>query len=846
MTIRWLPFAVLLVLPGCGAPVASDPCLTGNGGCDSRAACASSDAGVTCACPAGFTTSGLTCVAVMVVDAGDPCLTGNGGCDARAACSSSDAGVTCACPAGFTTSGLTCVAVMGVDGGDPCATANGGCAAIATCTSTAGGRTCACPAGYAGDGVTCTDVDECLAASAPCGVNQACTNTPGSFTCACDPTPVVLDLDSPLAVGLPGWGRVTGQQTPSALWGSTTAPLPTNTSWQNLVLGSGGSRVDFLPYQVRAEPTWLDVAAAPPVTTQTLVSVPTERQVMLGAVQFDGSTVRHVTSYDLLSVTLQYRVTAGTMTAPLVFGMPYVTADYAGLRPMLLPGDFHFAQVNGVATPGTVAGTRFTLSLTDGTTWLLYSSSSVSLTWSSTAITASSAFTGTWRVALQPDAAAAAVLDAHAAAIPRSGTVETTVSCDLATLHVSWATTGSGPLLMVSMPHHRARLVTPTTTALSFATLSGPLVALEGSSWTLSEPLPAIDWSAPRPVAPVRGQAVHAALLADSTFVPDPGTVDVDTYFGGKQLAKLARLALIADELGEPALAATLRARLATPLGRWLDGVNGNPFVYDTTWGGVVTTQSLTDPLAQFGQGHYNDHHFHYGYLLYAAAVVAKQDPAFATAHRAQLLALVRDIANPSARDPNFPRFRMFDFFRGHSWAGGLEDHPDGQDQESTSEAVNAWYAVHLVGVALGDRRLSDLGRLLTALEVDSARTYWQISSNSTVYQGPFAANRCVGRLFETMATFDTFFGTEPWKVYGIQVIPWTPVSEALVSPTWVTDAWPLMHASITSGSPGFVDLLTMAHATIDPTAAWTELQAVTSFDDGNSRTNALWWAATR
>ena len=569
-------------------------------------------------------------------------------------------------------------------------------------------------------------------------------------------------------------------------------------------------------------------------------------QKMLGALQLDGSTMRTVTSYDLLSVTLQYRVAAGTMVAPLVYGMPYVTADYTGLRPMLLPGDFHFAQVNGSSTPGTVTGTRFTLSLTDGSTWLLYSSSSVSIAWSTTSLTASAAFTGTWRVAVAPDAASIAVLDAHAGAVPRSGAVDASVSCDQATLHFTWTTTGSGPLLMASMPHHRARLVAPITTAVTWHTMSGPLIGVEGSSWTLGLTLPAIDWSAPRTMSASHAADVHAALVSDASFVPNAGTVDTDTYFGGKQLAKLARLATIAEELGDGAIAATLRSRLAVPIGKWLDGTNGNPFVYDTTWGGVVTTQSLPDPLAQFGQGHYNDHHFHYGYLLYAAAVVARADPAFVTAHRAQLLALVRDIANPSARDPNFPRFRMTDLFRSHSWAGGLEDHPDGQDQESTSEAVNAWYAVHLVGVALGDRRISDLGRLLTALEVDGARTYWQVPVGSPVYQAPFATNRCVGRLFETLATFDTFFGTEPWKVYGIQLIPWTPVSEALVSKAWVADAWPSMHGAITAPNSGFVDLVTMAHATIDPVTAWTELQAVTGFDDGNSRTNALWWAATR
>ena len=346
-------------------------------------------------------------------------------------------------------------------------------------------------------------------------------------------------------------------------------------------------------------------------------------------------------------------------------------------------------------------------------------------------------------------------------------------------------------------------------------------------------------------MAPAHLAAVRTALASDAGFVPDPAVAD-DTYFHGKQLAKLARLALIADELGETATAATLRARLAPLVAAWLDGTNANHFVYDTTWGGVVTTQALANPGALFGQGHYNDHHFHYGYLLYAAATLAGADPGFATNHRPGLLALVRDIANPSAADPKFPRFRHMDFFRGHSWAAGLSEFADGQNQESTSEAVNAWYGLRLLGLATGDSRMTDLGRVLLALEVDSARTYWQVPAASAVYQDPFAQNRCVGRLFETLATFDTFFGTEPYKVYGIQMLPFTPASEDLISPTWVGDAWPKMQAALSGAPPGWQGFLHMAHATTARETAWTDASALSGWDDGNSQTNTLWWVASR
>jgi hypothetical protein len=243
----------------------------------------------------------------------------------------------------------------GVDAGPPpdCQVDNGGCSALATCTPISGGRTCACKPGYGGDGLTCADLDECATPGVACALSQTCTNTVGSFTCTC--TTVELDLDTPFADG----GTVPFPSSPglfarTALWGSNPAPLPTNTSWVNFVVGAGSTRVDFLPYQLKAEPVFLDVARDAPTANAQVAFVPEQRQLMLGALEFGGATTHVVTKWDLLSVTLQWTQGAGTMTAPLVWGMPYVTADYAGLRPLVLPGNFTFTQVNGASAPGTV------------------------------------------------------------------------------------------------------------------------------------------------------------------------------------------------------------------------------------------------------------------------------------------------------------------------------------------------------------------------------------------------------------------------------------------------------------------------------------------------------------
>ncbi len=51
--------------------------------------------------------------------------------------------------------------------------------------------------------------------------------------------------------------------------------------------------------------------------------------------------------------------------------------------------------------------------------------------------------------------------------------------------------------------------------------------------------------------------------------------------------------------------------------------------------------------------------------------------------------------------------------------------------QESTSEAVNGYYAVMLLGEVLGNADLRRWGQLLAAVEVTGAQTYWQVCAHA-------------------------------------------------------------------------------------------------------------------
>eukprot|EP00808_Paulinella_micropora_P016625 g81738.t1 len=177
------------------------------------------------------------------------------------------------------------------------------------------------------------------------------------------------------------------------------------------------------------------------------------------------------------------------------------------------------------------------------------------------------------------------------------------------------------------------------------------------------------------------------ALQEDLKFQPSKNYMRGagDTYFSGKMLAKLARILMIAHEpqlegqIDQALIDAALN-RLRQGVEIWFNGSAESPLMYDSAWGGVVSCgclfneerqtcdnkypdcPNMFDPGANFGNGFYNDHHFHYGYHIYAAAVVSYFDLKWRIKFHPHVLALVRDIANPSDADPYFPMCRHKDW----------------------------------------------------------------------------------------------------------------------------------------------------------------------------------------
>ena len=104
-------------------------------------------------------------------------------------------------------------------------------------------------------------------------------------------------------------------------------------------------------------------------------------------------------------------------------------------------------------------------------------------------------------------------------------------------------------------------------------------------------------------------------------------------------------------------------------------------FYYDKNWGTLIGYRRRYGSDQEL-----NDHHFHYGYFIAAAATLAKFDPTWAKASQygGMVDLLIRDANNYDRSDTRFPYLRDFDIYAGHDWASGHGSFASGNNQESS------------------------------------------------------------------------------------------------------------------------------------------------------------------
>jgi endoglucanase Acf2 len=316
-----------------------------------------------------------------------------------------------------------------------------------------------------------------------------------------------------------------------------------------------------------------------------------------------------------------------------------------------------------------------------------------------------------------------------------------------------------------------------------------------------------------------------------------------DTYWTGKALGRAARIAEIADQVGNNAVRDAALASIKTTLTDWFTasaGKSAQLFYYDKKWGTLIGY-----PASYGSDQELNDHHFHYGYFITAAATLARFDPVWATTQKygGMVDLLIKDANNYDRADPRFPYLRDFDIYAGHDWASGHAAFAAGNNQESSSEGMNFDNALIQWGQATGNTAVRDAGIFLYTTQAAAIGQYWFDVDDSTFPAG--WQHSTVGIVWGDGASYATWFSSDPAKIHGINMLPITGGHLYLgYRPGYVKKNF--QEIVTASGGPPteWPDIIGEFLATGDPASALATYRANNSFtpEEGESKAHTFHW----
>jgi len=403
--------------------------------------------------------------------------------------------------------------------------------------------------------------------------------------------------------------------------------------------------------------------------------------------------------------------------------------------------------------------------------------------------------------------------------------------------------------LMGLFPHQWSATDAAPADSPTYESVRGPIRLIAGNEFTLTRTFNGLlpRWGG---VTDPAGKSQVEALLSGDVAKADQLFMKQGhgTYWIGKGLGGVSQLAGIAEAHGKLAQRDELLSSLKSRLELWFDGRHAQHFTYDPTLGTLFGFPQEYGSVTQI-----NDHHFHYGYWLQAAAAIGLRDPQWISGERwgGMVRELLKDIVTTERGRTDYPFLRNFDPYEGHSWASGIQPFEFGNNQESSSEAVNAWAGVILLGEVMHDRALRDLGIYLYTAEVASVQQYWfDLPGNVLAPElgSPFAS-----MVFGGMYGYNTWWTEEPRQIMGINLLPITTASTYLGrDPAAIERAFAALPLEvkayqtrgITDGTPPEIwqDVLAEYLALADPAAALKAWDRHSYVEVGETRTHTLYW----
>ncbi|MEU3729220.1 glycosyl hydrolase [Streptomyces sp. NPDC033538] len=632
--------------------------------------------------------------------------------------------------------------------------------------------------------------------------------------------------------------------TPKVTQAAKGRPVPTNDWWSSLAFQRYGDN----PYST---PMYGHPLTYQAVSGGLEVGYPTSPAVVGDGRQYEYAHKRDLTlglsglnspdtkadAWSDWTVTPYWSDGTRTLRTTIGHGMPFVYAQGSGGN----------AQITTAATPTvfsdqgnvvgiTVGGHHYALFAPTGSDWNI----------SGTTITAGLGGKDYFSLAVLPSTDALATFRTYAFSFVTGSQVDWSTSGGTvgATYKLTTeAKEGTERGTLQALYRHQWLNTTDTLTPYTYVSPRGTMKVRESASFTTRQKaapvLPALPKTSAVDTSRLR---TYLSEVADSS---DPFSGATDTYWTGKALGKLAQLVPLADQIGETAVRDKLVGLLKGRLQEWFTAGGASEFSYDRDW------KTLTGYPASYGSdAELNDHHFHYGYYVYAAAIVAQYDASWAadSAWGGMVKELIRDTANPSRTDSAFPFLRGFDVYAGHSWASGHQGFAAGNNQESSSESTNLSAALVLWGSATGNTELRDLGSYLLATEGEAIAQYW-FDADQQVFPGSFTHDT-VGMVWGSGGAYSTWWTANPEEIHGINVLPVTAGGSPHLAGHKDAIRRNLAELERENGGPAveWRDILWEFQSLADPAAAkakWDAGHAGYTPEQGESKAHTYHWITT-
>ncbi len=547
-----------------------------------------------------------------------------------------------------------------------------------------------------------------------------------------------------------------------------------------------------------------------------------------------------VDSYGDWHVVAEWRDGPRVLRATMAHGAPFVYLEASGAN----------ATVELLGGTVVVADTGNTLFVSHaGTTYGIFAAPGVDWTVSGSLATADVSGSGGFSVACLPDndPATRALFEAHAGAFLTGTEVSWTYRPDLGVVETDFTLRtqprwGNQTAPLTALYRHQWLHTTATPVAASFPSPRGEMKLYANSTLTVRTPVqPIIPTLAPTSGL-TQAELFDLVNLELSTLTSQ---LPQDTYWAGKALGRLAQLALLADQAGHTNARNAFLNVIKGDLADWFTVGNGtgSHFAYDPNWATLLGTPGSFNLAAEM-----NDHHFHYGYFVMAAAVVAMFDEDWAsdTGFGPMVELLIRDANSWDPADTLFPRLRSFDAFAGHAWASGHANFLAGNNQESSSESMNFAAACVLWGEVTGDTEIRDLGLFLHATEAQAVQQYW-FDADQTVFPSTMSRPQA-GILWGDGIDYNTWWTTSREEIHGINILPVTGGSLYLgARPDKLQRSWDLLLQANPGPPETWHSILYSQLALADPAAAAAFLDsgAPYSIEGGDSNARFVHWVRT-